>query len=128
MLPYILAWFPMLLLAVLNGFLREFVLKKYAGDFTAHQLSTITLLLLFAVYIGVIISRFPPASALQAVLVGVLWVCLTLTFEFGFGLYRGNSWDTLLADYNLLKGRLWVLIPLWVLLAPYLFYTFLNKH
>jgi hypothetical protein len=28
----------------------------------------------------------------------------------------------LLADYDLTTGRLWVLIPVWVTVAPYLFY------
>lgn len=128
MLPYLLAWFPMLLLAVANGILREVVIKKYTGDFAAHQLSTVTLLLLFAVYIGFVVAKFSPSSALQAVFVGVLWVALTLLFEFGFGRYRGNSWTTLLAEYNLLEGRLWALVPLWVLIAPYLFYQLFHKY
>jgi len=128
MLPYFLAWFPMLLLAVFNGILREVVIKKYTNDFAAHQLSTLTLLLLFAVYIGFVIAKFSPSSSLQAVFIGMLWVALTLLFEFGFGRYRGNSWTTLLAEYNLLKGRLWALVPLWVLMAPYLFYLLFNKR
>jgi hypothetical protein len=124
MLKYILAWFPMLFLAILNGSLRDLVYKKYAGDLTAHQISTVTLIILFAFYIGYIISRFPPVSSTQAILIGTIWVILTLSFEFGFGRYRGNSWLVLFADYNVLKGRIWVLIPVWVLIAPYLFYKY----
>ena len=63
MLKYILAWFPMLLLAVLNGTLRDLGYKKYVGDLTAHQISTITLVILFALYIGYIIKRFSPSSS-----------------------------------------------------------------
>lgn len=127
MLPYLLAWFPMLLMAVVNGLLREFIFKKFTGDLAAHQLSTITLLLFFALYCWILLARFPPSSVLQALVVGALWVCLTLTFEFGFGLYRGNSWNVLLADYNLLKGRLWVLVPIWLLSAPLFFYLLHQK-
>ena len=126
MLKYILAWFPMLLLAVLNGILRDLGYKKYAGDLTAHQISTITLIILFAFYIGYIIKRFPPSSSAQAILIGTIWVVLTLCFEFGFGRYRGNSWSVLFADYNILKGRIWFLIPLWIFIAPYLFYKYLG--
>jgi hypothetical protein len=47
---------------------------------------------------------------------------MTLAFEFGFGRWRGRSWEQLLEDYNVFEGRLWLLIPLWVMIAPYLFY------
>jgi len=122
MLNYLLAWFPMLLLAIFNGIIREAVYKKAVGDLTAHQISTFTLMILFAVYIRYFLVKFPPASATEAISIGVLWVVLTLLFEFGFGRYRGNSWATLLGEYNLFQGRLWILIPVWVLVAPYLFY------
>ncbi|HET7896996.1 MAG TPA: hypothetical protein VFL47_04990 [Flavisolibacter sp.] len=128
MLPYVLAWIPMLVLAVLNGAVRELAYKKHVGELAAHQISTVTLLLLFAVYIRYIIAQFPPGSSTQAIFIGVLWVTLTLLFEFGFGRYRGNSWATLLADYNLAKGRLWIFIPVWILVAPYIFYLFLREN
>ena len=123
MLTYILLWFPMLVIAIINGLIREFVFKKFLGDLAAHQLSTVTLILFFAIYIRFVIMRFPPPSASMALLIGLVWVLMTLCFEFGFGRFRGNSWDTLLQDYNLARGRLWVLIPLWVLVAPYLFFV-----
>jgi len=108
------------LLAVLNGTLRDLGYKKYVGDLTAYQISTITLVILFALYIGYIIKRFPPSSSAQAILIGTMWVALTLCFEFGFGGYRDNSWSVLFADYNILKGRIWILIPLLIFIAPYL--------
>ena len=108
----------MLLLAVLNGTLRDLGYKKYVGDLTAHQISTITLVILFALYIGYIIKHFPPSSSAQAILIGTMWVTLTLCFEFGFGRYRDNSWSVLFADYNILKGRIWILIPLLIFIAP----------
>ena len=122
MLTYFLLWFPMLLIAIANGALREFVFKKYVADLTAHQLSTISLIILFAAYIWFILNRFPPFSSRQAILIGLVWVILTLIFEFGFGRYRGRSWIELLEDYNLVKGRIWILIPLWIAIAPYVFY------
>ena len=126
-LKYFLAWFPMLLLAIANGALRDLVYKKYVGELAAHQVSTFSLIILFAVYIGFIIKWIPLASANQAMLVGLLWLVLTLAFEFGFGRYRGNSWEKLFADYNLLKGRLWILIPVWVAIAPYVFFRLTNR-
>ena len=127
MTTYILAWFPMLLIAILNGALREAVIKKWFADAVAHRLSTLTLVLFFAVYIYFIIRRFPLASVTQAMVVGLMWMIMTLIFEFGFGRYRGLSWESMLADYNILQGKLWLLVPLWVLLAPFVFYQFTNR-
>ena len=123
MVTYLLLWIPMIVIAIVNGAIRELIIKKWVNDRTAHQLSTLTLILLFALYIGFVIKRFPPSSSSQSVFIGMIWLLLTLVFEFGLGLWRGQSWSTLLEDYNLLKGRLWLFIPLWVGLAPVLFFN-----
>jgi hypothetical protein len=128
MWKYLAAWFPMLLLAIINGALREMLYKESLGALPAHQLSTVTLLLLFSVYIWFIIRTWPPVSAQQAWLIGLLWLLLTLAFEFGFGrLVGGKPWSVLLEDYNLLAGRVWVFIPAWVAAAPPLFFRLLQK-
>ena len=44
---------------------------------------------------------------------------LTLVFEFGMGTLSGASWETMLADYDILHGRLWPLIPVSALIAPW---------
>ena len=114
----------MLLLAILNGTARDLWYKKYLGELTAHQVSTASLILLFGLYIGIILKIFPPASGRQALYIGALWLILTLIFEFGFGLMRGNSWKRLLSEYNILEGRVWLLIPIWITIAPYLYFKF----
>ena len=116
----------MLVLAVINGTARDLWYKKYVGELTAHQISTFTLIILFAFFIGFVVRKFPPSSSTQAFYIGLLWLVLTLAFEFGFDLMRGNTLSKLLEDYNLLKGRLWILIPIWITVAPYLFYR-INK-
>ncbi|MGN6646896.1 MAG: hypothetical protein ACTHJT_10250 [Cytophaga sp.] len=123
MLKYFLLWFPMLFIAIVNGTARDLWYKKYITELTARQLSTFSLLLLLGIYMFFIVRKFPPASAMQALLTGVCWMLLTLGFEFGFGLYRGHTWAQLLEDYNILKGHLWLLIPLWLICAPYLFFS-----
>ena len=43
--------------------------------------------------------------------IGVMWLAMTLAFEFLAGHYFFRTpWATLLADYNLLAGRLWILV------------------
>ncbi len=124
---FFLLWFPMLLLAVLNGAAREMLYKASLGELRAHQLSTVTLLILFSVYIWLVIRVWSPVSSQHALLVGLFWLVLTLGFEFGFGRFvEGRSWIELLEEYNLFAGRVWVFIPVWVALAPYIFYRLQN--
>ncbi|MGV3527909.1 MAG: hypothetical protein ACO1OO_03365 [Flavisolibacter sp.] len=118
MLTYLFAWFPMLLLAIANGSLREFFFKKHMNDLAAHQLSTATLIVLFSVYIYFMLQKFPPESLQQALYTGILWMAMTEIFEFCFGLIRGLGWQVMLADYNIAAGRLWLLTPTWLLVAP----------
>jgi hypothetical protein len=59
------------------------------------------------------------ASTIDFLLIGVLWLALTVFFEFCFGHYvEGQLWDMLLANYNVLNGRIWVLVLLSELIAP----------
>lgn len=119
---YLLAWLPMVAIAVANGALRDLWYGKRMSELSAHQLSTAVGFVLLGVYIWVVMRLWPPASVEHAWAVGALWFVLTLAFEFLFGRYVvRKSWQHLFHDYNLLAGRVWVVIPLWVAVAPYLF-------
>ncbi len=120
-LKYLLAWLPMMVIAVGNGTLRDLGYKKYVGELIAHQVSTLTLIFFLSIYVRYIVSAIPPASSKQALFLGIVWLLLTLSFEFGLGLARGRSWASLLADYDLLHGRLWLLVPVFITIAPYIF-------
>jgi hypothetical protein len=51
--------------------------------------------------------------------VGILWAVLTVAFEFLAGHYAfGHPWPELLADYDLLRGRVWLLVLVTTLVAP----------
>ena len=126
-LRYVLAWIPMMFIGIINGTLREVTYGKMLSELRAHQVSTITGALLLGLYIWAIIRLWNPASLQQAVLIGVLWLSLTIVFEFLFGHYiAGHPWSHLLRDYNLLAGRIWLLILIWIAVAPMLFYRFLS--
>jgi hypothetical protein len=119
---YLLAWLPMVATAIANGALRDLWYGKRMSELSAHQLSTAVGFLLLGVYMWMVVRLWPPASVEHAWAVGALWFVLTLAFEFLFGRYvLRKSWQHLFHDYNLLAGRVWVLIPLWVAVAPYLF-------
>jgi hypothetical protein len=124
MWKYLLGWLPMVLIAIANGAIREAWYGKHLGELRAHQLSTFSGLLLFAIYIWALVRLWPPGSAAQAVAVGLMWLALTVAFEFLFGHYgAGLAWVRLLHDYNICAGRVWVVVPLWIAVAPYLCYV-----
>lgn len=123
MWKYTFAWFPMTVIAIANGAAREFLYKAVLGDLRAHRLSTLSGIILFGFYIWFVIRKWAPDSPAQAMQVGLLWLAMTLAFEFGFGHFiAGKSWTILFHDYNLLAGRVWIFIPVWVTIAPYLFF------
>ena len=122
MTSYLFAWVPMLLLAVANGVFREAVLRKRMLVAKAHQVSTFLLICLLGVYSFSFLRWFPPASTGSAFLIGSLWMVLTVLFELSFGRYRGISWQAMLQEYNFIQGKLWVLVPVSILLFPVAFY------
>lgn len=123
MTRYLLAWLPMVAIAIANGVARQSLYGPYLSELAAHQVSTGIGILLFAVYIHWVMRRWPAASTRQAWGIGLSWVGLTVAFEFLFGRFvAGHAWTRLLADYDLTAGRLWPLVLLWLLLAPRVFH------
>lgn len=123
LLRYVLAWFALLVLAVANGALRQFTFGKRMSELRAHQLSTLTGSVLIGIFIWLVIRTWPPSSSGQALLIGLIWLVLTVTFEFFMGLVLARRpLRQVLHDYNLAAGRVWVLFLIWLTLAPWVFY------
>lgn len=123
MWKYILAWFPMILIAIANGLFREKFLTNHFKELQAHQISTASMIVLFGFYVWILFKIWFPISTNQTFYIGLIWLLLTVCFEFLFGHYvAGQSWNKLLLDYNFLQGRLWVLVLIWVTFAPYIIY------
>lgn len=127
MWKFILAWFPMIFIAIANGLFREKVLTSRLNELQAHQMSTATMIVLFGVYVWILFKVWCPVSSNQAITIGFLWLALTIFFEFLFGHYVvGHSREKLLNDYNLLQGRVWILVLIWITISPYLIYQIQN--
>jgi hypothetical protein len=104
-----------------NGGVRELWLVPMVGDTAGHVLSTVALCIAILVVSRLSIHWIGPVSRSDALRVGAVWLAVTLAFEFLAGHYLfGNPWEELLADYNLLAGRMWVLVLITTLLAPLL--------
>jgi hypothetical protein len=118
-LIYTLAWFPLVLLAILNGALREKGYRRFMSELRAHQLSTLIGIVLVGIYVWIMELLWPLESSQQAFQIGGIWLVLTILFEFGFGHYvMGHPWERLFHDYNILTGRVWLVFVIWTAISP----------
>ena len=125
---YTLVWLVLVIVAILNGTIRIMVYKDCLGDLRAHQLSTLTGIILFGLVIWGFTRLWKITSARQAWTIGLLWLGMTIAFEFIFGHYvMGKSWSKLFHDYNIFDGRVWILVLIWTTIAPYVFYKLSSK-
>lgn len=125
---YFLAWLPGVFIAIINGTIRQFVYLNYLQELPAHQLSVLSFIMLFGIYVWFILPWLKIPSGSEALRIGFFWLIFTVIFEFIFGHFvMGNSWSRLLYDYNFLQGRLWIVVLFWTTMAPYVFYQIRNR-
>jgi len=113
-------WLALLLVAVANGAFREAALVPRFGSPAGHIVSTLMLSAAILIVTYVAVPWIHPGSRGDTIAVGLTWLVLTLAFEFRFGRVRGKAWAELLVDYDVFKGRIWVLVLLTTAVAPYL--------
>lgn len=120
LLKSLLAWLVILCLAIANGALREVVLIPSIGKSLGFILSG-ALLSVFVAFVAYAFVRVQPGiTVLQGFRIGILWLSLTLAFEFSFGRYvQHKSWAELLDAYTFKDGNVWPVVLLITLLAPY---------
>jgi hypothetical protein len=124
---YAVAWLLMPIIGIINGTIRQYAYSNALGELRVHQVSTVTGIFLFGLYIWALTLLWKIRSSAEAIAIGLIWLTLTIAFEFLFGHYvMKHPWSRLLHDYNLFEGRLWVLVLLWVTLAPYVFHKLSN--
>tara|TARA_R110001599_G_scaffold296338_1_gene500583 strand:- start:154 stop:609 length:456 start_codon:yes stop_codon:yes gene_type:complete len=119
-LKALVIWTAIVVLAIANGSLREFLLVPVLGTQAALVLSG---LLLSVLIIGVAYLSLPwlkPRQPVQVWGIGLVWLALTLIFEFSFGLLQGKSWPELFEAYTFEGGNLWLVVLATTAFAPYM--------
>ncbi len=111
-------WFAILVMAFLNGTLRELLLIPAFGKTPGLIASGILLSTVIVIFARAGERWYGPTTVGQAWRIGLFWLALTLVFEFGFGLLQGKSWRELLQAYAFRDGDLWPLVLGVVLVAP----------
>jgi hypothetical protein len=103
-------WFVFSVIAVVCGAAREAILTPRTGPHIAHVVGSHVVIALFSIIISFYVGAIQ-ASKVSLIRIGLYWLLLTVAFELFFGHYvMGRPWEAVLADYNLLRGRLWVLV------------------
>ncbi|MEZ4599033.1 MAG: hypothetical protein R2940_04510 [Syntrophotaleaceae bacterium] len=117
-LKAVAVWAGILVLAVLNGLLREALLLRIFGPPAALIVSggLLSALILLAAFLALPWLGTRRRSELLAV--GIGWLLMTLVFEFAFGLWQGKSLQTLLTAYTFKDGNLWPAVLLVTALSP----------
>jgi hypothetical protein len=115
----LLMWVVIAAAMFANGAVRALVWQPRLGEHVARQVATGLGILIVFGFAFLLVRRLENPSPGDLLRVGALWLVLTLVFEFGMGYVTGMSWEAMLADYDVLRGRLWPLIPLSALIAPW---------
>ena len=119
-----LAWFLLFVVMFANGAIRVLVLQPQVGEARARQVASLSGAALVLLVSWFFVRVSPEARPAQLWWVGVAWLIATVAFEFLFGHFMsGVSWQALLADYDILRGRLWSLILISVCLGPWFWGT-----
>ncbi|MDJ0594066.1 MAG: hypothetical protein QNJ72_29505 [Pleurocapsa sp. MO_226.B13] len=113
-------WLGMAVIAIANGYIGNTYVTPRLGDYGNHVYKTlfmIPVIFLFSwLYANATRGETWLASAL---FVSCFWLGLTILFEFVFGHYvLRNSWEVLIADYRIWRGRLWLLVLISDAIAP----------
>src|SRR2546423_14489654 len=94
-IKHFLLWLPMIVIAFANATLRELIFIRHYSECRAHQLSTITLIILCSVYVWFVFPLLNIQNFKQSLLIGFVWVLLTVAFEFSLGRLTNKSWEYL---------------------------------
>ncbi|MEJ0086150.1 MAG: hypothetical protein WDO72_10735 [Pseudomonadota bacterium] len=116
----VVVWMGFMLVETAHGAVREMFIAPVIGGLRARQMGVpVGCVIIFAV--AWFTSRWLGArTRRQQLIVGGLWVVLTLVFEFSIGRAVGTPWDRLLSDYNPARGGLMLLGLAFMFVTPML--------
>jgi hypothetical protein len=122
-------WLIFSVAAILNGLFRNSFITPRVGEHAGHIISTVIFIIVILIGTYIFINSLKmDYSTTNLLLIGAFWLILTILFEFVFGHYvAGYPWNKLLADYNILKGRVWILVLLTTFISPLLVGSVLKK-
>ncbi len=112
-------WLLFVLLAILNGTIRVVLIIPIVGAYAGQVIRSIILSAVIFLVTWYFVKKKNITSKKLTSQIGLAWFILTVAFEFVFGHFvMGHPWKTLIHDYNILEGRVWLLVLAATLFAP----------
>ena len=110
-------WLLLMLVETLHGILRGLLLVPVIGQLLANQIGVAIGSLLILLVTLFTIKWIGAVRISELLIVGMIWVLLTLAFEGGLG-YAVGGWDRVLMDYDPRQGGLMPLGLLIMFFSP----------
>jgi hypothetical protein len=121
LLKALVLWIAIVVLAILNGALREKMLIPAIGTFAGLVASGIILSICIVSVAFFTAPWYSPLPSSQYWLIGLFWLLLTLLFEFSFGRFvQHKDWAQLLQAYTFKGGNIWPVVLAVTFLSPWL--------
>jgi hypothetical protein len=111
-------WLLIVIAESVHGIIRQLFVAPLIGDLPARQIGIpVGSVIIFAIA-WACIRWIGARSFVEQLWVGLLWVVLTVIFEFSLGTALGYSMERMLSDYNVASGGFMSLGLLFMLFAP----------
>jgi hypothetical protein len=114
-------WLFVAVAATMNGMFRTLFLVPRLGEYTSHVLSALMLMIVVLLSSSVLVNRLQKEyENIDLFLIGILWVSLSVIADFVFEHYVLDvPWRAITYDYNLISGRIWILVLTTEFLGPW---------
>lgn len=111
-------WLTLVAVESIHGVIRRLLLQPQLGDLRARQLSVFTGAALIVIVFWFTLRWLGPQSTRRWWTFGLMWLALTLGFEFALGRATGMPWDRIASDFDPRRGGLLAFGMLVILVAP----------
>ncbi len=116
----LIVWFLIILAESVHGVLRTMLLEPLIGDLAARQIGVVIGTAMILAITFMFVRWLKGNSGRQFLLIGLMWVVLTVGFEILLGRYvMSLSWERIWSDYDMTNGGLMLFGLLAMLFAPW---------
>ncbi len=121
-------WLLIILAESVHGTIRQLFFAPIFGDFPARRIAVVTAMILIFIITYFSIRWINVPSTTSLLVIGSMWIILTVLFEFGLGIYVfEHTWQRMFEDYDILRGGLMGFGLLFMFFAPLLAEKLRNK-
>lgn len=117
----LVVWLLIIVAEIVHGIVRAIALVPWVGEFRSNQVGVFTGSAIILVIAYLTIQWIGAKRPGELLLVGVIWLLLTVAFEILFGRFVMElAWEQVLAGFNIAQGGLMPIGLLILLFSPML--------